>query len=64
MAASNRSIIHLECQTCRTATFPEGGTRGVSRYTTTKNKKTTPGRLLLNKYCRFERKHTEHKETK
>ena len=59
MAASNRSIIHLECQTCRTAGIP-----GVSRYTTTKNKKTPPGRLMLKKYCRFERKHTEHKETK
>ena len=47
MAASNRSIIHLECQTCRTAGIP-----GVSRYTTTKNNKTTPGRLTLKKYFR------------
>ncbi len=59
MAATNRSIVHLECQTCRTSGIP-----GVSRYTTTKNKKTTPGRLLFKKYCRYERKHTEHKETK
>ncbi|MSP91781.1 MAG: 50S ribosomal protein L33 [Myxococcales bacterium] len=59
MAGSNRSIVHLECQTCRASGIP-----GVSRYTTTKNKKTTPGRLTFKKYCRYERKHTEHKEAK
>lgn len=58
-AKNNRSIIHLECQSCRNSGLP-----GVSRYTTTKNKKTKPGRLLFKKYCRYERKHTEHKETK
>ncbi len=58
-AKGNRSIIHLECQTCRNSGIP-----GVSRYTTTKNKKTTPGRMMFKKYCRFERKHTEHKEAK
>ena len=59
MAKAVRSIIHLECQSCRTSGIP-----GVSRYSTTKNKKTKPGRLLFSKYCRFERKHTAHKETK
>ena len=33
-------------------------------YTTTKNKKRTPGKLELRKYCRFCGKHTSHKETK
>ena len=33
-------------------------------YTTTKNKKNTPDRLEMNKYCRHCRKHTLHKETK
>jgi len=33
-------------------------------YDTTKNKKNTPDRLELNKYCRFCRKHTVHSETK
>jgi large subunit ribosomal protein L33 len=59
MARGNRIKVHLECTTCRSSELP-----GVSRYTTTKNKKTMPGRLELNKYCRFERKHTLHKETK
>jgi large subunit ribosomal protein L33 len=33
-------------------------------YITSKNKKTTPDRISINKYCPFDRKHTEHKETK
>ena len=55
----NRSVIHLECTECRKADSP-----GVSRYSTTKNKKKSPKRLEIMKYCRFERKHTLHKETK
>ncbi|HIC91109.1 MAG TPA: 50S ribosomal protein L33 [Syntrophaceae bacterium] len=33
-------------------------------YTTTKNKRTTPDRLGLKKYCKFCRSHTIHKEVK
>ena len=33
-------------------------------YDTMKNKKNTPDRLEMNKYCRFCKKHTLHKETK
>ena len=33
-------------------------------YNTMKNKKNTPDRLELNKYCPFCRKHTVHNETK
>jgi len=33
-------------------------------YLTTKNKRTTPDRIELKKYCRFERKRTVHKEVK
>ncbi len=33
-------------------------------YDTTKNKKNTPDRIELKKYCRFCKKHTVHKETK
>ena len=33
-------------------------------YDTIKNKKNNPDRLEMNKYCRFCRKHTLHKETK
>ena len=59
MAKGPRVVIHLECQECRKSGLP-----GVSRYSTTKNKKTTPERLEFKKYCKFERKHTNHKEIK
>ncbi|MBF0314531.1 MAG: 50S ribosomal protein L33 [Oligoflexia bacterium] len=59
MAKGNRVIIHLQCTSCPTSNMP-----GVNRYSTTKNKKTTPDRLEMKKYCKFERKHTVHKESK
>ncbi len=33
-------------------------------YSTKKNKKNDPDRIELNKYCKFCKKHTPHKETK
>lgn len=33
-------------------------------YNTTKNKKSTPDRVEIKKYCRFCKRHTAHKETK
>jgi len=57
--AGNRVIVTLECTEGRKSDGP-----GVSRYTTTKNKKTTPGRLELMKYSKFLRKHTLHREVK
>ena len=33
-------------------------------YNTKKNKKNDPDRLEMNKYCRFCKKHTLHRETK
>jgi len=57
--AKNRIQVILECTTCRTSGLP-----GVSRYVSRKNRKTTTARVELNKYCKFERKHTPHKEIK
>ncbi len=48
-----RDIITLACTECKRR-----------NYTTTKNKRTKPDRLEIKKYCRFERKHTVHRETK
>ena len=48
-----RDIITLGCTECKQR-----------NYTTTKNKRTTPGKLEFSKFCRFCRKHTPHKETK
>jgi large subunit ribosomal protein L33 len=58
MAKGPRVIVTLEC----TEAKKEGGT--VSRYTTTKNKKTTPERLEMKKYNPNLRRHTVHKEIK
>ncbi len=48
-----REIITLECTTCKNR-----------NYSTTKNKRKTTDRLVLKKYCKYDRKHTDHKEAK
>ena len=54
-----RQVITLECTEQKASGLP-----GMSRYTTTKNKKNTPGRLEVKKYNPFLRRHTVHKEIK
>lgn len=58
-AQKGRIQIFLECTSCRKSGMP-----GVSRYSTRKSKKNTPNRIELKKYCRFERRHTLHREVK
>ncbi len=53
-----RNVITLECTEAR----KEG--KSPSRYTTTKNKKTTPERIELKKYNPSLRRVTVHKEIK
>jgi len=53
MARGNRVILQLECTVCKER-----------NYSTNKNKRTTPDKLELSKYCPRCRKHTSHKETK
>ena len=48
-----QEIITLYCTICKR-----------KNYTSTKNKKSTPDRLELNKYCKWCKKHTPHKEEK
>ena len=48
-----REIVTLACGDCKER-----------NYSTTKNKKTTTGRLEFSKFCKRCRKHTDHKETK
>ena len=45
--------IALQCTECKQ-----------KNYTTEKNRRNTPNKLELMKYCPFERKHTLHRETK
>ncbi|MDD4956119.1 MAG: 50S ribosomal protein L33 [Candidatus Omnitrophica bacterium] len=46
-------IIALQCETCKRR-----------NYSTTKNRKNSPDRLEVNKFCKYDRKHTVHKEVK
>jgi large subunit ribosomal protein L33 len=48
-----REIVTLQCTECKER-----------NYSTTKNKKTTTGRLEFKKFCNRCRKHTPHKESK
>lgn len=54
-----RQVIHLECTEQR-----DSGVAGMSRYTTQKNKKNTPGRIELRKYNPYLRRVTLHREIK
>jgi large subunit ribosomal protein L33 len=54
-----RQTITIECTEQKKSGIP-----GMSRYTTSKNKKNTPKRLELMKYNSFLRRHTLHKEIK
>lgn len=49
---SQDNLAKMECKECKHTT-----------YFTTRNKKLKT-RLELNKYCKFCKKHTDHKETK
>ncbi|MEW6675027.1 MAG: 50S ribosomal protein L33 [Nitrospirota bacterium] len=48
-----REIILLQCTECKN-----------KNYSTMKNKKNTPDKLQREKYCRYCRRHTLHKEVK
>ena len=48
-----RNAVTLACTECKQR-----------NYQTNKNKKNDPDRLEFNKYCKFCKKHTAHKETK
>ena len=54
-----RQTITLECTEQK-----KSGVPGMSRYTTSNNKKNTPKRVELKKYNPFLRRNTVHKEIK
>ncbi|HAZ64326.1 MAG TPA: 50S ribosomal protein L33 [Armatimonadetes bacterium] len=55
-----RGNVTLECTECRASKEQAG----VWRYSTTKNRRNTSGRLELKKYCKYCRKHTAFRETR
>ena len=62
-----REIVILACSECKRrnyTTTKNKKTMTGNNYTTTKNKKTMTGKLEIKKYCKFDKKHTLHKETK
>ena len=46
-------IVTLRCDTCKQ-----------QNYTVRKNRRNNPDRMEIKKYCKFDRKHTLHKEMK
>jgi len=48
-----RVLVTLECTVCKRR-----------NYATNKNKRNTTDKLVLQKYCKWCKKHTEHKEIK
>jgi large subunit ribosomal protein L33 len=52
-AGEARIFVTLACEDCKRR-----------NYTTTKNKRNTPDRLQLKKYCPWCEKHTGHREAK
>jgi large subunit ribosomal protein L33 len=61
-AKGARIIITLECTECRTNISKRSP--GVSRYTTTKNRRNTTARLEIKKFCTHCNGHKVHKEIK
>nr|YP_009547665.1 ribosomal protein L33 [Antrophyum semicostatum]AYW16268.1 ribosomal protein L33 [Antrophyum semicostatum] len=62
--SSNKDVrvtVALECTSCISA---HEKSAGISRYTTRKNRRNTPTRLELQKYCFICQKHTLHKESR
>lgn len=53
MASDKRVQVTLECQECKRR-----------NYITTKNKANQRERIEMRKYCRWDRTHTLHKETR
>lgn len=59
---TTRLSIIIECTSCRTNDHKRS--LGVSRYLVSKNKKNTPQKLELKKFCKYCNEHTIHKEIK
>lgn len=51
MAKTNRTLLGLVCEVC-----------GRQNYVTEKNKINSTDKIVLNKFCKLCKKHTQHKE--
>nr|YP_009399717.1 ribosomal protein L33 [Digenea simplex]ARW69536.1 ribosomal protein L33 [Digenea simplex] len=60
----SRITITLECE-CRSKEYIKDKRKnGICRYTTSKNKRNTPSRLEIKKYCKYCNQHSSFKEIK
>ena len=59
-----RIVITLECQCDEFQNNETKRSKGIARYTTTKNRRNTPGRIELRKFCRYCNMHRNFKEIK
>nr|QCI04318.1 ribosomal protein L33 [Anotrichium furcellatum] len=61
----SRIIITLECE-CKNTKLEHINKRknGICRYTSSKNRRNTPNRIELKKFCRYCNKHSNFKEIK
>lgn len=57
-----RFSITIDCVECRNN--QDKRSAGVSRYLTSKNRRNTPDKLELSKFCKHCNRHTIHKEIK
>ncbi len=53
MASEKRTAVTLECTVCKRR-----------NYITTKNKSNQRERIEMKKYCKWDKAHTQHKETR
>nr|YP_009396406.1 ribosomal protein L33 [Polysiphonia scopulorum]ARW65592.1 ribosomal protein L33 [Polysiphonia scopulorum] len=58
----SRIIITLECE-CKNSKDIKR-TNGIGRYTSSKNKRNTPSRLEIKKFCKYCNQHVTFKEIK
>ncbi len=58
----SRILVTLECTECNKNINKRSA--GVSRYSTTKNRRNNPNRIEIKKFCPHCNTHTLHKETK
>nr|QVQ56747.1 ribosomal protein L33 [Erythrocystis saccata] len=59
----SRNVITLEC-TCQNKKNDNKNKKGIMRYSTCKNKRNTPNRLEIKKFCPYCNKHELFREIK
>nr|YP_009399924.1 ribosomal protein L33 [Tolypiocladia glomerulata]ARW69743.1 ribosomal protein L33 [Tolypiocladia glomerulata] len=59
----SRIVITLQCD-CKNKPLTDQRKKGIARYTSCKNRRNTPNRLEIKKFCKYCNKHEIFKEIK